>query len=42
MTRFLTLFDTVVTDPLEDIPTMNELENLLKNVREEECYVLIF
>lgn len=30
MTRFLTLIDTVVTDPLEDIPTVNELEKWLK------------
>ena len=32
MTRFLTLFDTVVTDPLEDIPTVNELEKWLKEI----------
>lgn len=40
MTRFLTLFDTVVTDPLEDIPTVNELEKWLKNVGEQG--VLLF
>lgn len=41
MTRFLTLFDTVVTDPLEDIPTVNELEKWLKNVGEQAFYFLI-
>ena len=39
MTRFLTLFDTVVTDPLEDIPTVNELEKWLKNVGEQAFYL---
>lgn len=41
MTRFLTLFDTAVTDPLEDIPTVNELEKWLKNVGEQAFYFLI-
>lgn len=41
MTRFLTLFDTVVTDPLEDIPTVNELEKWLKNVGEQAFYFFI-
>ena len=40
MTRFLTLFDTAVTDPLEDIPTVNELEKWLKNVGEQAFYFL--
>lgn len=40
MTRFLALFDTAVTDPLEDIPTVNELEKWLKNVGEQG--VLLF
>lgn len=41
MTRFLTLFNTAVTDPLEDIPTVNELEKWLKNVGEQAFYFLI-
>lgn len=41
MTRFLTLFDTAVTDPLEDIPTVNELEKWLKNVGEQAFYFFI-
>lgn len=41
MTRFLTLFNTAVTDPLEDIPTVNELEKWLKNVSEQAFYFLI-
>ena len=41
MTRFLMLFDTAVTDPLEDIPTVNELEKWLKNVGEQAFYFLI-
>ena len=41
MTRFLALFDTAVTDPLEDIPTVNELEKWLKNVGEQAFYFLI-
>lgn len=41
MTRFLTLFDTAVTDPLENIPTVNELEKWLKNVGEQAFYFLI-
>lgn len=41
MTRFLTLFGTAVTDPLEDIPTVNELEKWLKNVGEQAFYFFI-
>lgn len=41
MTRFLTLFDTAVTDPLEDIPTVSELEKWVKNVGEQAFYFLI-
>lgn len=41
MTRFLTQFDTAVTDPLEDIPTVNELEKWLKNIGEQAFYFLI-
>ena len=41
MTRLFALLDTVVTDPLEDIPTVSELEKMLKNVGEQAFYFLI-